>query len=125
MKVILVIVVILLLVAACIYVFLIKEPTNLGDSKSGFTNPPQNVHVDAQTAVQLAQPFLENSYALRRKMRGEIQQNPNREPVIRLLLKGAWYFVSLDDYPSMTNYYYLQHAVRVHTDTGQVIPPSP
>ena len=118
---------VLILLAILIWIFMIlinSSGKDLGNSRSGF-HSPENTKLTAQNAIELAAPFLDDSYAIRRKMRGENQANPHREAVTWLSIKDKWYYVTKDDYPSYTPGYYMHHAVRVNSDTGEVIKPEP
>lgn len=116
------------LVAAVFALILVAGRRNrvyLGNSRSGFSLAPVATALTPERARELAGPHLDESYRLRRARRGEkLSDAPRREAVDWITLKGDWFLISRDDYPSYSPGYYEHHAVRVHAHDGTVIPPS-
>lgn len=93
----------------------------LGNSLSGFD--PVEHKVSPEEAVKLAQPHLETSFKLRMQDRAEDMKSDD-PPFDHVTLKGKWYYVVRDNCLGAVNSeFYLPHAVRVHTKTGEVQEP--
>lgn len=91
---------------------------SLGNSRSGYESVSHKV--TAEEAVRLAQPHLEESFELRKKNRPEDMKSDD-PPVDHVMLKGDWYYIVRDNYWAHKSE--LTHAVRVHTQTGEVQEP--
>ena len=93
-----------------------------GSDFEGFKSA-RGCRVSPSKAVELAEPHLQQSFELR--SRDWAEWNSKRMPPHNVVTrKGDWYYVARDDLPpSMTLSFYLAHAVRVHTQTGEVIEP--
>ncbi len=115
------------LVALCVVFFVHGCRSNvlLGNVQKGLAPVPGDFKagISPERAVELAREHLERSYELRRMKRQEKSPNPNREPLDWVSLKGDWYYIARDDYPSYSPGFYMHNAVKVHKNTGQVIPP--
>ncbi|MGE3809306.1 MAG: hypothetical protein AB7K24_31970 [Gemmataceae bacterium] len=111
------------LVAGC----LSFQPKNkkmkwVGDSRIGFRSPPQ-CKVQAQEAYELAKPHLERCFELRKKGRPE-KMNEGKPVDYITIGEGGWYYIMRDCYETTYKNYYTDHAVRVHTETGELKEPS-
>ncbi|MCA9564283.1 MAG: hypothetical protein KC561_12380, partial [Myxococcales bacterium] len=93
----------------------------------------QRFPVSPERALELAQPYIEQSFELRRKMHGYVPPERNPHPnwmndpgTIYMGFERGWYLIVKDSYPYKVHNGWIcrQHAVRVHTRTGQVVPPS-
>lgn len=107
-----------------IYYFTKSDYITLGNSLAGFQNPADSKMSTVQ-AVNLAQPFLEESYRIRRlKLRRN--QNPSQlgKALVWASYRGHWFYITQDDYPSYSPGYYVHYSVRVNALTQQVIPTS-
>lgn len=88
-------------------------------SYQGFEGFPPNL-VTPQQALAAAAPHLDDTFALRTKGRAS---RSHRKPFIVIALKGRYYHVVKESAYGRTPDFYLDHAVLVHKDTGEVIPP--
>jgi hypothetical protein len=95
----------------------------LGNSRGELKKPHREFKINPEEAMELAKPYLDLSFRLRRKMRGEEGTDQIKETTVWVLFKGNYYYISKDDYPSYTPGYYSWHAVKVDCVTGEVIPP--
>lgn len=96
--------------------------SELGDRMIGINKKTGNISV--QQALALSGPYLPESLAQIRKHRGR----EYRMVSTYVLVKGRWYYVFKDDYPWKAPALEVpgrneNFAVRVHVDTGEVIPP--
>lgn len=92
-----------------------------GHTGSGFVALP-DCKISPATAAQVAAPHLQQSFDLRQSNRSADMNSDKalRDVVTR---KGDWYYVVRENYPAIMTDFYLAHAVRVHTQTGEVIEP--
>ena len=102
----------LLLLTAC-------APTQyFSNAKQGFAEfPPATI--DVQKAIRLAQPYLDESYKMRLNMRKWPLDN-GQDPVIYVSLVQDYYYIVKENYPYKFREAYMQYAVRVHKETGEV-----
>jgi len=93
----------------------------LGSDAQGYTQAPENT-ISPEAAAEAAAPFLEETYALRAAER--LSTAGSDQPLtVHIVQKGRWYHVAADNYPFKTYNAYLEPAVRVHIETGEVLPP--
>jgi hypothetical protein len=78
--------------------------------------------ISTDDAIRLAQPYLDRTFELRSENRPEDMQS-DRPPRDIVTPKGRWYYVVRDNYPAVKENFYLDHAVKVHMDTGEIIEP--
>ncbi|MEK7698944.1 MAG: hypothetical protein AAB332_00935 [Planctomycetota bacterium] len=97
------------------------EPQSLGNSLSGYKEI-QGAKIQPQKAVELASPFLDKTFELRQKD-SELARGKDREPIIYVTLKNDEYYIVKENYPAISVYFYLKHAVKVNIKTGKVTPP--
>ena len=97
------------------------EPVSVGSSYSGYKNV-QGAKIQPSEAVELAKSYLDKTFELRKSNR-ESPRREDREPHIFITLKDGYYFIVKESYPAKSVYFYLDHAVKVHKDTGEIIPP--
>ena len=97
-------------------------PVHIGTYPGDLTRFPDRP-VSPDKAVEAAQPFLDQSFALCRALRGSDwpeQSNPR----ISVKLEGSQYKVLKDNYPYKSySEYRFSHAVLVNAETGEVTPP--
>lgn len=86
---------------------------------NGTSNFPSNP-VSIDDAVREAKPYLNTTFELRKTM---ITHRANSELFIWVTLKGRYYYIVLDNYPSYSPGFYLHHAVKIDKENGAVIPP--
>ncbi len=77
--------------------------------------------ISPQEAMSRAEPYLDETFELRSRNR---RHSSDREPVVHVTLKGDYYYLVKDNYPSYSPNFYLQHALKVHKDTGVLAFPS-
>ena len=97
------------------------EPVALGNSASGYKTIP-DAKIQPIDAVKIAQPYLDKTFELRSKS-STLERDKENEPTIFVTLKDDFYYIVKENYPAKSIYFYLAHAVRVHKDTGEIIPP--
>ena len=90
-----------------------------GNSSSGYREFP-GYRISPGKAVELAGDYLDITCELRLKNRKSNFKGPLQ---ITVVLRGDWYYVSMDNYPYKTIEAYRYHAVRVHVMTGEVEEP--
>lgn len=69
------------------------------------------VNIQPRHALKIAEPFIEE-HATKRTRGRDLQ--------LHITLCDHWYYVMKTDFPAKTIRYYLQPAVKVHTQTGDV-----
>ena len=109
----------LILVAGC---GLTTSARMVHQEESGSYEPVPGMSVAPEEALELAQPYLDWSYQLRLQNRSD-RMRSDRPPTDHISIKGEWYYIVRDNYPAIFAKFYLPHAVRVHGETGQVLPP--
>jgi len=107
-----------------IFVASCGQKTYLGSSETGFEHFPKDNNISPYTAFELANPFVEYSYNLRKKNRSK-EFNIKGVPVDYVVLKGSLYYVTRDTYKSKKPSFYISYAIKVNKDTGQIIKPLP
>lgn len=93
----------------------------VGNGTKGFWSDSP-VQVPPNIAFGKAQPFLEPTWEARCK---ELHANDDwceKPPVDHMVRKGQYYYVTRTSYPYEDYDAFTQFAVRVHTETGEVIP---
>ncbi len=88
-------------------------------SEKGFDDAPKT-KVTIQKALSIAEPYLDITFQLRKEA---MVRSTEKEPIIWVSLKGGWYYFVKDNYPSYTPGFYLKHAVKVNSDTGELVEP--
>lgn len=88
------------------------------NEKAGYQAFP-NTTISVQKAIQLAKPYLEESYKLRLGMRKWTLDNDN-EAIIYVSLIDDYFYIVKDNYPYKFREAYLPFAVRVHKQTGEI-----
>ena len=97
------------------------EPIPVGSSWGGYRNV-KGAKIQPAQAVELARPYLDRTFQLR-KSNSELPRSKDKEPIIYVTLKDGYYFIVKDNYPAKSVHFYLDHAVKVHKNTGETIPP--
>jgi hypothetical protein len=97
------------------------EPKSVGNSLTGY-NTVAEAKIQPKEAVELAMSYLDKTFELRQKNR-ESNKKRNSEPIIYVTLKNNEYYIVKENYPDISVYFYLKHAVRVNINTGHVTPP--
>ncbi len=92
----------------------------VGSTYSGFDDFP-NTKISVQKAIELSEPYLEKTFELRKVGRDFV---PEKQTDIWVTLKNNWFYVVKDNYPSYTPGFYMKHAVKIHSDTGEIIQPN-
>ncbi|MCC6696993.1 MAG: hypothetical protein IT365_15295 [Candidatus Hydrogenedentes bacterium] len=95
--------------------------TSVGNSKSGYEEV-KRAKIQPSEAAELAQPFLDQTFELR-KADSELSRDGRGDPAIWVTLDGGHYYVVKENYPFIKASAHLHHAVKVHKNTGKVIPP--
>jgi hypothetical protein len=88
----------------------------------GEFEPIAGMAVTPEEALVRAEPYLDLTFQLRRRDRGEDEMS-DRPATDHIAVKDDWYYIARDNYPSHSPGFYLPHAVRVHGQTGQLLPP--
>lgn len=89
------------------------------NEKIGYKAFP-STSISVQKAIDLAKPYLEESYKLRMGMRKWTLDN-NAETITYVSLIDDYFYIVKDNYPYKFREAYLPFAVRVHNQTGEVI----
>ena len=109
-----------LLIATCLLCCSCKrEKVYFGSTGGGFEDFPPNP-ISVQDAIKLADPYLDKTFELRIASREHVS---DKEASLWITLKGDYYYLVKDNYPSYTPGFYLNYAVKINKDTGEVIPP--
>lgn len=94
-----------------------------GTSKTGFAHFPKNNPISAEKALALAMPYIDLSYTMRGGHRAATYNQMTEPPLECVILDGAYYYVTKDNYPSKVTTFYMNYAVKVDKKTGEVIKP--
>ncbi len=96
-----------IIIAFIIPLFGCKEPifVNITDKVHG-------VKIQPNEALEIAKPYLEQH--------GTYNWNQEKKLETYITLKGKWYYIMKTNYPAKSIYFYLQPAVKVQTNTGEV-----
>lgn len=97
------------------------EPQSMGSSLSGYKIIP-GAKIQPQEAVGLASPYLDKTFELR-QWNSELIRKKDVEPIIYVTLKDDEYYIVKENYPAVSVYFYLKHAVKVNINSGAVVPP--
>jgi len=90
-----------------------------GSSRGGFLPFPKH-KISPEKAHELARPHLDKLYKLRLSLR---PPRSKKDPWDVIVVSGKWYYIARDNYPFKTMGAYLKNSVKVHVQTGKVIPP--
>ncbi len=93
---------------------------SLGNSRVGF-DTVEGVAIQPADAVEIARPFLDESYRLR--IESSSLPRDTEKVSIWVSLRGSYYFIVKESYPAKELSFYLDNAVRVHKQTGEIIEP--
>lgn len=72
----------------------------------------ENVRIQPNEAIKIAEPYLEGH--------ATYWWNKEKPLETHVCLKGKYYYVMRTNYPAKTFNYYLQPAVKIHVNTGEV-----
>lgn len=97
------------------------EPVDVGNSSTGYKSIP-NVKVQPAEAVKLAEQYLDKTFELR-KASTDLERSSDKKPTIQVTLDGNYYYIVKESYPAKSIYFYMKHAVKVHKNSGKLIPP--
>lgn len=86
--------------------------------KQGFQDFPPTP-IDVSQAIRLAQPFLDESYKMRLSLR-KWPLETSQTPLVYVSLVNDYYYIVKEDYPYKFREAYLEFAVRIHKETGEV-----
>jgi len=106
--------------AICLLTAGCRSNDYLGSSHNNFAGFPKRP-VSVHQAVRKAHPHLSKTFELRLE-RCYRARKTNR-PEIWVTLKDHHYHIVLDSCVNYDRGFYLEHAVKVHTVTGEVTPP--
>jgi hypothetical protein len=95
---------------------------SVAPNENGAFDPIAGMAVTPEEALEQAGPFLDLTFQLRRRDRGE-DAITGRPPTDHIAVKDGWYYIVRDDQSSLSTNFYLPHAVRIHGQTGQLLPP--
>ena len=98
------------------------DNTYSGTVESGFDHFPEN-KISPNKALSIAEPYLETSFALRRKNRGSKYNSGTKEPITYVVLDKDYYYVTKDNYDAKFVNFYFDYAVKVNKNTGELILP--
>ncbi|MFH0926534.1 MAG: hypothetical protein V1872_13050 [bacterium] len=101
--------------------FLACAPVGIGNSLTGYKSIT-NVKIQPAEAVKLAEQYLDKTFELR-KASSDLQRSPDKAPIIVVILGGNYYYIVKESFPAISRYFYMKHAVKVHKNSGKVIPP--
>jgi len=75
-------------------------------------NDVVDAKIQPQKALELASPYIDEH--------ATYNWNPKKPLVTHIVKYRKWYYVKRTNYPAKTFRYYLQPAVRVHAQTGEI-----
>ncbi|WP_196886377.1 hypothetical protein [Aureivirga sp. CE67] len=78
----------------------------------------ENVKIQPKEALALANDEIEKNYHLNKDNLNS--NNPNLDLKIHITKKGEWYYFKKTNYPAMSNSFYLEKAVMVNSNTGEI-----
>lgn len=84
----------------------------------GFSGFPKS-KVSIEKAIQIAEPYLNQSYKMRLSMR-KWPLKSNSPPIIYVTLLDQYYYIVKEDYPYQYREAYLEFAVKVNRNNGHV-----
>jgi len=97
----------------------------LGNSDAGFKNLTSlglEAKIEPDEAYRRSKIYLEKTFELRQKSRS-IKLDFDRKKIDYIVLKGGWYFIVRDTYPAKKLSFYLDYAVKINKNTGELILP--
>jgi hypothetical protein len=118
--------IILTIVFSVLGLFSCEKTIYIGSSQSTKMKNPRGNNISPEKALELSKPYLQKSWDL-----GCAKHN-NREhwcvkranrATVHIVQKGDYYFLRKTSYPYKATTAYLNHAVKVHVNSGEVIPP--
>jgi len=84
----------------------------------GFARFPKS-NVSIEQAIRIAEPYLNQSYKMRLSLRKWPLQ-ASSPPIIYVTLLDPYYYIVKEDYPYQYREAYLEFAVKVNRNNGQV-----
>ena len=94
-----------------------------GNTETDFSHFPKNNKISPQKALELATPYTNDSYELRKRNRSEKYNSMAATSIEYVVLKDNYYYITKDNYPSKLASFYMTYAVKVNKNTGEVIRP--
>lgn len=94
-----------------------------GTEATGFSHFPKDNKISPETAIEIAKPYLSESFELRQARR-ETKYPSNLSTDTYVILKGDSYYVTKDYYHHKAMDFYLNNAVKVNKKTGEITKPS-
>ncbi|MCP4296136.1 MAG: hypothetical protein GY786_11055 [Proteobacteria bacterium] len=91
----------------------------VGSEHNDFKNAPK-YPISISKAIEISKPYLDETFKQRSAKRSD---QFSKEPVVWVSIKGDWYYIVKDNYSSYTPGFYLNHAVKIHKETGQLVKP--
>ena len=80
----------------------------------------KNAKIQPDKAIKLAEPYLDKIFEIRSKNR-DWPSVKERQPIIHIVLKGNYYYVTKENYPAKDIYFYMRNAVKIHKNRGKII----
>lgn len=94
------------------------ESIYTGTTETGLAHFPKNNKISVEKAVELANPYLDESYKLRQSRRSG-NYPPNLPTSTYVILKGNFYYITKDYWHHKAADFYLHNSVKVNKDTGE------
>ena len=97
----------------------------LGNSDAGFKSSSSlelEAKIEPDEAYSRSKIYLEKIFKLRQKIRSK-KCDFDRKKIDYIVLKGDWYFIVRDTYPAKNLSFYLDYAVKINKNTGELILP--
>lgn len=100
------------------------EKIYISDSDRGFDNFPLYNEVSPRDALELAQPYIDYSYELRKQyILAKHKVEETSEVKEYVILKGNYYYVTKEHRVSNDPMFYIPYSVKIHKDTGEIQKP--
>ncbi len=97
------------------------KPEYLGNSAKGFWSN-QAAPYGPNDAFNKAMPFLDATWKARCEKVRHHDEWCEKPPIDHMMRQGDFYYVTRTSYPYKTTEAYLEYAVKVNAQTGEVIP---
>lgn len=97
------------------------KPEYLGNSAKGFWSD-QAAPYGPNEAFNKAQPFLEATWKARCEEVRNHDEWCDKPPVDHMIRKGDVYYLTRTSYPYKNHEAYMEYAVKVNAQTGEVTP---
>ena len=121
-RILLIAIALLFLIGLGLLIIFEREPTYICNSRSQYI-PNIGTNISPIQAISLASPYLDKSFKLRIADRPSHLKNLSDPPIDHVVKSGKWFLITRDNCPGTLVYFYVKHAVKVNSRTGEVIPP--